>query len=480
MARSLVTPRLDPLQKEPRKAKCPMVIRMLINIAIAFAILTSPIWGMMLMLDYSFRNGAGRGDYPAVAPDADFETRHAWGQQEMFEYFELTEKWVRDSSLIAEDVGTVTGVAPIGSPNRFYAGGFTDGAYCTMNLQVKGETGEGLLTLPIVNVNRMGQFYGIADNSTWTFGDETDLILLNGRSWIQEAGVGTLVEQIRNFSDQGEDEKVVETCELLREALSNFVETEKMHPVSLTAVPDGRFANLPLMYRVEILQRYADSLAQLGQVDKACKIYRDEATLCLEQADEFRYLSSSMHKDPSELPRSLEAARIAIMDALSLRPDDPNTFDLARQRALAAHLIRCGNWKRTMMDDDVERDAMQRSLGELYDCVVYRAQKSAWLRGQLGAMSFRPKLNHDNDVRINKHGLYQAFVVVEITGTWGRHGVLQVSIRENEAKHEPLDLNAASPRGPLYPFTHRRVRWTPGNGEQIKLSAKTLAPYKKK
>lgn len=459
-----------------------MLVRNLINLAIAFAVVTSPIWGFALLMEFSFLFGPGRGDYPAVAPDADFATRRAWGQKEMFDYFELTEKWVRESSLIAEDVGNVSGVAPIGSPNRFYAGGFTDGSYCTMNLQVIGENGEGLVTLPVVNVNRGYELYGIADNSTWKFGDESDLITISGKSWLQEAGVDLLVDRIRTASEENMHEDVLATCEMLKAAVDAAIENDSIEPIEFPTVAKDRFDNLPYVYRAEMLHRYADSLFQLGQDDEASKAFRKEANYHIEHADAFRYSNAYMgHRNPTELPRSIEAARVAIIQASSLQPEDKDIKDLARQRALMAYRVSCGNFKMYYTGEEgAEREAMKRSLGELYDCVVRRARESAWLRGQMGTMKFRPKLNHCNHVEISRKGLYYATVVVEVTGSWGKSGLLQVSTSESKDGHKPLDLNAATPRGPSYPFTHSRVRWTDSDGEQIKLSSKDLAPYKKK
>jgi hypothetical protein len=460
------------------RAKTPWLIRFVMNLLIAMFILTSPAWIFLMMLEYSFRYGPGRGDYPAVAPDADFQTRRAWGKKEMFDYFKLVDQWVRKSSLIAEDVGKVTGVAPVGSPNRFYAGGFTDGAHCKMNLQVVGEKGEGVLTLPVVNVNNSYRLYGIADSSTWKFGDETDLIKLSGKSWLQEHGFDTLIEQIRSYAEHDEHESVILTCELLRNALRDFVGNDAVQTGSVNSTENGWFTNLPHRYRVEMLRRYAESLSQLGRDEEACKAFRREASLHIEHAEFFRYSSSSRHRDPSELPRSLESARVTIIEASRLRPDDPNVIDLARKRALMAYNRQCGSFRLYYSGEEAaERDAIRRSLGALYKCVVYRAKKSEWLRQQLGSMKFQLLPNNCNNVRINKHGLYEARVVVEIVGRWGKRGILEVSIRENEKKHQPLDLSVPTPRGPLFPFTHRRVRWTPAGGDEIKLAAKTLAPY---
>ena len=465
----------------PRKEKYPWLIRELFKLSIAFVVLTSPIWGFWLLMMYSFSYGAGRGDYPAVAPDADFETRRAWGKKEMFAYFELAEKWVRESSLIAEDVGKVTGVAPIGSPNRFYAGGFTDGAHCVMNLQVIGEKGEGLLTMPEVNVNNGYELYGIAENSTWKVqGHPTELIVLSGKSWLQEEGVDTLVDQIREYSMKKEYADVVATCELLSVAMKDPQDADQEPTRWLHSERYGKFVNLPSLYRAEMLREYAESLFQLGRNDDASIALRLEANLHLDHANMFRYRGQEDHLDRGDLARSVQAARLAILQLSELQPDDKKMIELARMRTLMAHEIRSGTFRNDYNDEqEAERDAIRRSLGDMYKVAISEAKKSAWLRGQLGSMEFRPKLNHSNHVQINRHRLFCATVVLEVTGRFGKSGTLQMHVREFEDQQKPLDLDAVTPRAPSFPFGINRVRWTDSSGKKIKLSAKTWAPLKK-
>ena len=78
------------------------------------------------------------------APNDVFAVRRDWGQKNL-PYFNETEKWIRGSRQIANDIGKVTGVAPIGSPNK-YGESFGE-ASSDMNLQVVGERGEGTLLL---------------------------------------------------------------------------------------------------------------------------------------------------------------------------------------------------------------------------------------------------------------------------------------------------------------------------------------------
>jgi len=268
---------------------------------------------------------------------------------------------------------------------------------------------------------------------------------------------------------------------MLKPAVNAAIENESIEPVEFPTLAKDMFDNLPYVYRSEMLHRYADSLFQLGQDDEASKAFRSEANFHIEHAESFRYPNCYQNGDPAEFARSLEAARVAIIQASSLQPEDKNIKALARQRALMAHNAKCGSFKfYGHGEEEAEREALKRSLGELYDCVVHRANRSTWLREQMGAMDFRVKLNHCNNVQINWKGMYEATVVLEVSGSWGKSGLLEVSVRESDDGNEPMDLNATTPRDPRYPFTHRRVRWTGSDGERIKLSSKTLAPYKEK
>ena len=443
-----------PFPMELPKKQWPWLIRLAIRFSIVFGVLTSPIWGGVMLLSLDSRPD----NSPAVAPNADFETRRAWGMKKMPRYFKYAEKWARKSSLISQDIGYVTKVAPIGGPNQFHRGGFTDGSYCLMNLQVIGTKGEGLLTLPKVYVNNMGQLYQIAKDSTWKVGDETEVILHSGKSFLQGAGIDTLVDQIQGYAAKKQHADVVETYEYLETVISD---------------------RLPFVYRADLCRQYSDSLVQLGRNDEASRALRREANLHL---DRLRHLKRLDHRSPDEKSRSVEAAQIASLQALEIQPDDKKALNLARQRIVITHQIACGNFKDfDRREEAAERDAVQRSLGEFYDCVLYQAQKSDWLQDQLGTMDFRPTLNRDNQLWINKHGLYSATIAVEITGSRGRSGTLKMKIWEQETKgRNALDLNATTLRKPSLPLVHSRVCWIDSNGKETKLSAKTLAPNKEK
>ena len=77
------------------------------------------------------------------APEGDYNTRRDWGEQNLKAYFASAENWIKRSPKIANDVGTVYGVAPIRGPNK-HGASFGE-SWTTLNLQVIGPRGEGIL-----------------------------------------------------------------------------------------------------------------------------------------------------------------------------------------------------------------------------------------------------------------------------------------------------------------------------------------------
>ena len=102
------------------------------------------------------------------APDGGYEVRRAWGEQNLREYFGAAEDWIRENQNIESDIGIVTGVAPIGGPNK-YCNGFGE-CWATMNLQVIGEKGEGILSLSEVSFDgRTNSPYVEVSKTPWHY-----------------------------------------------------------------------------------------------------------------------------------------------------------------------------------------------------------------------------------------------------------------------------------------------------------------------
>lgn len=102
------------------------------------------------------------------APNASYAMRRAWGEENLRHHFLRVDDWIRQSKQIADDIGTVTGVAPVGAPNS-YGASFGE-SWARMNLQVIGEKGEGILYLPDVCADDTRKLHGVTLNDqSWTF-----------------------------------------------------------------------------------------------------------------------------------------------------------------------------------------------------------------------------------------------------------------------------------------------------------------------
>jgi len=118
----------------------------------------------------------GVNDAKGPAPDGDFATRRAWGESELKHHFLRVDQWVRESEQITQDVGLVTGVAPIGGPNCFNS--YWAESDASLNLQVIGKNGEGTLCLPDVCADHPDYIYGLERGSRWTFNGESSPLIV--------------------------------------------------------------------------------------------------------------------------------------------------------------------------------------------------------------------------------------------------------------------------------------------------------------
>ena len=108
----------------------------------------------------------GSGSVDGPAPDQGFFARRAWGQHNLH-FFDEAEAWIQSSETIANDIGPVTGVAPIGGPNEFIEG-FGE-CWSNMTLEVIGERGNGVIKFKGVTIEGRDQrLYGV-DHTRWTF-----------------------------------------------------------------------------------------------------------------------------------------------------------------------------------------------------------------------------------------------------------------------------------------------------------------------
>ena len=89
------------------------------------------------------------------APDATYALRRDWANNNnLKKYFTAAEQWIHEDKAIEDEIGSVVGVAPIGEPNR-YCEGFGE-CWATMNLEVIGDKGEGVVGVTVSFDGRTG------------------------------------------------------------------------------------------------------------------------------------------------------------------------------------------------------------------------------------------------------------------------------------------------------------------------------------
>ena len=120
------------------------IVRVLLSVLLRVVMIFAAFYGVAFLFLMLVLSDIDSATVKGPAPNDVFAVRRAWGQEKL-PYFDETEKWIRGSKQIADDIGKVTGVAPIGSPNN-YGESFGE-ASSDMNLQVVGERGEGTLLL---------------------------------------------------------------------------------------------------------------------------------------------------------------------------------------------------------------------------------------------------------------------------------------------------------------------------------------------
>ena len=95
----------------------------------------------MIGLEYEAANVAG------PAPEGDYNVRRKWGEQHLGKYLASAENWIKRNKKIEKHIGEVSGVAPIGRPNRQKHGSLLENSWTELNLQVIGARGKGILRL---------------------------------------------------------------------------------------------------------------------------------------------------------------------------------------------------------------------------------------------------------------------------------------------------------------------------------------------
>ena len=320
----------------------------LIQVALIVGVIMACFYGTVFLFFGVVFSGLGDQNPGGYAPDTQYAARRAWGQKEMRQYFEHIDQWVRRSKLITSDIGKVTGVAPIGWPNKVVTF-FTDGPSVTMNLQVIGERGEGVLNLPEVRLpgyvkKDLKLPFGIDEESSWNFLGNSTVITSSGKSWIQENGFDEAYGRIHADANTGNHRRVIETCITFDESLPDTFGDEDRRKWG-PELHSGMFLGLPPRDRRALLLLLGDSHAVIGNKEQASDCYLDAAQISLDAIDNSYWSRGSLKQalDPAVPTLELENANDALKKAHQLAPENDSLKKLARERVLLAYQHRNGH-----------------------------------------------------------------------------------------------------------------------------------------
>ncbi len=415
---------------------------------------------------------AGSGWRDGVAPDSDFASRRAWGERIFGAYLDHIDNWVAQSELINRDVGSIQGIAPTGSPNRYYPG-FTDGQFAKMNLEVIGSKGKGELFLPYVEIWSTGELQTVGgDEARWRFGGEAHLIAKSGKSYLAEHGLEERYKELLKLAEDGRADEFVDRWYDFGTALAS---TNLKRRPTLRTGESGLMSALHDHYREPIIVDFADALAELDENNEAADAYRQAAEMTLARADDLLQEEDS-RRELSQVAQALRRANQLIRLANELVPDDPLTLRLARTRVTMQHLCSIGGRQEPVYSENGKHDQLwaDKCLGMFFEEAEAYARRSPYLKQTLGGIrSIRIAQNATSELEVDKHDVYEAAVFLDIVGRNGKKGDLLVTLRENYRRRTAIDLFSNNPRRPDYPLILRSASWTPAGGDWVKLSAKT-------
>ena len=405
-----------------------------------------------------------------TAPDVTFAKRQAWGAQTFGAYSGIIENWVSESSMIQADLRKVSGVAPIGGPNRFYPG-FTDGAYAQMRLEVVGNGGTGILTLPYVEVCNSNGLTSVGDHATWQFGETTHVIHKNGQGYLTAFGLNTICAELLQLADSGQDEQFLDRWSELELSLAS---SALPPPWSAPGKEPPLIQQLHDHYREPLLERYGDAQAATSgeNIGEAVEAYRLAAKSMLERAEACMEKDSEFHN--TQVTADLRNANRVLRRANERQPNDRKTLLLARKRSVLQYLfsIGCSPSAPFTEDPNVKQRWNEHCLGVFFTEAVNYANRSPYLRRELGRYRVEPDARNDSRLSINDDNVFAANVRLRVTG-WQEDGLLTVRIRENEDRVRPVDIFADEVRPPDYPLRTTSPYWDVVDEPRVKLSAKT-------
>lgn len=486
---------------------------------LAFFVLPPVLSTAFLMLCLSSLDGKST-DGPA--PDASFSVRRQWGEEKLKHHFEAADKWARSSTQLAQDIGSVTGVAPIGAPNSF--GSSFGESWSAMNLQVIGDKGAGVLYLPNFCADDPRHTFGF-DTGSWIFEGRRQPVLPSGKSWLEARGVDTLYDQAFAFAAQEDHLSAVKKCRSIQQKL---LSCDADSPV----IPPGNytFSSMPSVYRDRLVKQFADSLAKTPNQADAANVYVEIAAEGLTRIIQQQKGYDGPKPSKEQFAKDLERINVTLQKAQAVEPNKDSVLKLASWRALLAYQNQSGTkmlrWRRYLaypeksnaklseaddFDPKKRQQLIRRELKGMFEYAERLAKKSPYLRAELGTIVTQPRLGYTRlpeearifwlglpidfaksipgnacedycTLHLNPDGRYQSYIGLTITGDNGKTGRLSVFVEEHNLEDSQKDLFRKTPRGPSFSnLTASLIRWKEdGKSGSVSLSPKALNPKRNK
>ena len=393
--------------KMQRRAWAPVVIGVLLGVAATFG----PTAAFFTLWYHAFKPRGVGG-----APETSVEERIEWGKSNLGRYYEVAERWARQSKFIQQQLGPIKTVAPIGEGNEMHTG-FTDGSFGKLNLEVIGERGTGILTIPHIDFERINA--SPVQSAKFTIGSKRISLVSSGNSQVDALGLRQAVDAMLNGTDPAEIK-------------------------ALFAANPG-IATLPDYELFPLLERHADALADLGEKDAACEVYHKLIQKLAFEASSPAWTDKSF---AVEFAERKEFAHEALRIAKSVRAKFPNDQKLGFYEEevfgalwpLEQNRLPSPSSSATPAERDKWGYAVLQSC---YNIAKGQISESKFIAEKIGRIkSIAPKLHAQNEVQFMSNGYLVCFMQLEVVGSNGSGTVFyhaEESRRDN-AKLDPLSL----------------------------------------
>ena len=386
------------------------------------------------------------------APVAGISVRQAWAKSEFGSQWQHVKDFIGASELIAESIGEIQDVAPVGKPNEKFSS-FAE-SWSDMTLEVIGSKGTGVLSLEGFNVGwskKTGNVFRFHDGVFETQ-QLKEIVCESGRGYLDEYKVDLVYHELLNYPAGEDPETFVQKWKLFQKVVTTIFSEYQS--------PSGRRPPLQglKVYRRPLLLKRAELLSGWGMKKAAVLAHRDVAECCLEVARQELWNDLP---DRELAADNLKTALQSLRAANEFDPDNKETLKMARSR-LSLH---------RQLQDGAQSDHT-RSI--FYEAATREVKSISFLKRKLGRFIVCDEGSRMSNVGVSSKLRYYTTVYLKLDGA-SDDGTVAFRYRESD-ELPPVDLFAENPRRPDYPLVFKSPRWKSDSGEKVKISAKTGEP----